>query len=148
MKLLVTWLQWSGSRGHLTSNWGVFGVIWGQNPKIFKLRQLIYSNGACGPLITKNSFRGHSTPKLGVFGVIWGQNSKLFKSGQTIYQNDALGPMINIKWFSRSSEVIRPQIGGYLGSFWIKMIPPIASSEARDSVEEIEPSISSSEARG
>ena len=83
--------------------------------------------------------RGHSIPKLGVFGVIGGQNSKFFKPGQTICKSEALGPVINIKLFLRSSEVIRPQIGGILGHLRStfkegleeETIPPIASSEAR-----------------
>ena len=78
MKLLVTWLRKSCYQGHLTPNWGVFGVIWGQNPNIFKPRYII-----C--------------------------------------QNDALDPVIKKKWFSRSSEVIRPQNWGYLGSFGVKV---------------------------
>ena len=40
------------SWGHL----GVFGVIWGQNPKIFKPRQIIYQNEALGPVIKKKRF--------------------------------------------------------------------------------------------
>ena len=31
----------------------VFGVIWGQNPNIFKPRQIIYQKEALGPVITK-----------------------------------------------------------------------------------------------
>ena len=33
--------------GHLE----VFGVIWGQNPNIFKPRQIIHQNEALGPVI-------------------------------------------------------------------------------------------------
>ena len=38
--------------GHLE----VFGVIWGQNPNIFKPRQIIYQNEALGPVIKKKWF--------------------------------------------------------------------------------------------
>ena len=58
-----------GVLGHL----GVFGVIWGQNPKIFKPRQIIYQNESLGALITKKVVsevtRGHPTPNWGVFVV-------------------------------------------------------------------------------
>ena len=41
------------------TSWGhlrVFGVIWGQNPNIFKPRQIIYQNEAFGPVIKKKLF--------------------------------------------------------------------------------------------
>ena len=65
--------------------------------------------------------QSHLTPKLGVFGVIWGQNSNIFKPRQIIYQNEAFGPVITKTRFSRSVEVTRPQIWGYLGSFRVKI---------------------------
>ena len=72
----------------------------------------------------KSGFRGQSRSpdlKLGVFGVIWGQTSKIFKQGQIIYENEALEPEITKKSFSRSSEVDRLSVGGYLGSVWVKI---------------------------
>ena len=111
--------------------------------------------------------RGNLTPELGVFGVILGQNLKVFKLDQTIYKNEAFGPMINIKWFTRSSEVILPQIRGLRGhlrskfkdfqtltpSFGVKIKkkrsgPQIASSEARGYQDKTDQPIASSEARG
>ena len=71
----------------------------------------------------KSGFRGQSRSsdlKLGVFGVIWGQTSKIFKQGQIIYENEALEPEIT-KSFSRSSEVDRLKVGGYLGSVGVKI---------------------------
>ena len=81
------------TRGHPTPNQGLFGVIWGQNSKLFKPRQIIYQNEAIGTMITKSGFRGHprsSDPESEVFRVIWGQNPKIFKPRQIIYQNEAL----------------------------------------------------------
>ena len=79
MTLLVSWFRKSGSRGHPRSpdpKLGVFGVIWGQNPKIFKPRQIIYQNEALGALITKKWFprsleviRPQIKGYLGSFGV-------------------------------------------------------------------------------
>ena len=69
MKLWVTWLRKKCFQGHLTQNWGVFGVIWGQNSNIFKPRQLIYQNQALGDVITKKLFSRSFDPKL---GGIWG----------------------------------------------------------------------------
>ena len=104
---------------------GVFGVIWGQNPNIFKPRQIIYQNEVLGPVIKKKMvfkvIRGHLTPKLGVFGFIWGQNPNIFNPRQIIHQNEAFGPVITKTRFSRSVEVTRPQIWGYLGSFRVKI---------------------------
>ena len=73
------------------------GVIWGQNPKIFKPGQIIYQNGALGLVVKNNGFRGalrSSDLKLGVFRVVRGQNPKIFRPGQIIYQNGAHGPAI------------------------------------------------------
>ena len=44
------------TRGHPTPNQGLFGVIWGKNPNIFKPRQIIYQNEALGALITGEGF--------------------------------------------------------------------------------------------
>ena len=60
-------------------------------------------------------------PKSGVFGVNWGQNLINFKHGQFTHQNDALDQEITKKLFSRSTEVTRPQIRGYKGSFGVKI---------------------------
>ena len=57
--------------------------------------------------------------KFGV-GVTWGQNPNIFKPRQIIYQNEALCLVIKKKWFSRSSEVIRPQNEGVWGHFGSK----------------------------
>ena len=56
MKLWVTWLRKKCFQGHLTPNWGVFGVIWGQNSNIFKPKQITYQNEALGPVIKKKWF--------------------------------------------------------------------------------------------
>ena len=59
MKLLVPLLRKKGFRGHPRSpapKFGVFGVIWGQNPKIFKHRHLIHQNGALCPVVKKKWF--------------------------------------------------------------------------------------------
>ena len=79
--------------GHL----GVFGVIWGKNPNIFKPRQIIYQNEALGPVIKKSGFRGHprsSDPKTGGIWGHSGQNPNIFKPRQITYQNEALGPVM------------------------------------------------------
>ena len=55
-KYIVTQLGW----GHL----GVFGVIWGQNPNIFKPRQYIYQNEAFGHVITMKWFSRSPDPKF------------------------------------------------------------------------------------
>ena len=54
-------------RDHLTPKLGVFGVIWGQNPNIFKPRQIIYQNEPLGPVTKKKWFSRSSE-------VIWPQN--------------------------------------------------------------------------
>ena len=71
---------------------GVFGVIWGQNPKISEHRQIIYQNEARDHVVTKKWFPRLPDPKFGVFGVIRGQNPNILKPGQFIKQNEALGP--------------------------------------------------------
>ena len=89
-----------GGWGHL----GVFGDIWGQNPKIFKQGQIIYQNEALDPEVTKVLFeviRGRPTQNWGVFLVIWGQNQKLVKTGQFIYQIGAIAHGITKKIISR-----------------------------------------------
>ena len=44
---------------------GVFGVIWGQNSKIFKPRQIIHQNEALGPVIKKEWLSRSSDPGNG-----------------------------------------------------------------------------------
>ena len=56
MKLLIPWLRKRGFKGHprsLDLKLGVFGVISGQNPEIFKPGQIIYQNDAPAHVITK-----------------------------------------------------------------------------------------------
>ena len=78
------------TRGHPTPNQWVFGVIWGQNPKIFKPRQIIYQNEGLGALITKKLF-----PRSP--GIIWGQKQKNYKPRQITDQNEAHALLITKK---------------------------------------------------
>ena len=61
-------------RGHLTPKLGGFGVIWGQNSKIFKPRQIIHQNEALDLVIKKNL--RSSDFELASFKL---KNSKIFK---------------------------------------------------------------------
>ena len=74
---------------------GVFGVIWGQNPNIFKPREIMYKNEALGPVIKNKWFSRSSDPKItDIWGHGLGRNPNNFKPRQSIYQNEALGPFI------------------------------------------------------
>ena len=90
MKLLVPWLRKKGFRGYPRSpapKFGVFGVIWGQNQKIFKPRKIIYQNDALDPVIKKKWFTRSSDLKIeGIWGHL-GSKLKNFKPGRTIHQN-------------------------------------------------------------
>ena len=63
-------------RGHPTPKLGVFGVIWDQNSKFFKPKQIIYQNEALGPVINIKLFLRSSDPNLSAFGVNF---QRLFK---------------------------------------------------------------------
>ena len=65
------------------TTWGVFGVVWGQNLKVFKPRQIMHQNEALGPVITKTGSRGRPRPHDPKFGVIWGHLGSKFKNSQT-----------------------------------------------------------------
>ena len=90
----------------MTPTSGVFGVIWSQNLKIFKPRQIIHQNEALGLVITKNwSMRSLDPKSGGIYGHL-GSNTKIVKHRQIIYQNEALGPVVTKRWFSGSLGVI------------------------------------------
>ena len=84
---------------------------------MLKPGKIIYQNEALGPVVTKNLLPDHLTPN----GGYWGQNLNISEPTQIVYQNEAIGPVITKKWFPRSPEVIRPQIGRYWGSFGVKI---------------------------
>ena len=65
------------------TTWGVFGVVWGQNLKVFRPRQIMYQNEALGPVITKTGSRGRPSPHDPKFGVIWGHLGSKFKNFQS-----------------------------------------------------------------
>ena len=65
----------SGFRDHPRSSdpkLAVFWVIWARNPNIFKPRQIIYQNGALGPVIEKKWISRASGEIWPSNGGIWG----------------------------------------------------------------------------
>ena len=93
----------------------------GSNYKNFQTWTSYIPNETLRPLITKKWFSGSVKVIKLIIVNIWGQNQNIFKQGEIMYQNEALDPVVKKRRSSRSSEVDRLQIEGYLGSFGLEI---------------------------
>ena len=108
-------------RGHQTPKLGVFGVIWGQNPNIFKARQIIYQNAALDPVIKIEWFSRSSEfiwPRnwgyLGSFGV---KIQSFSNRDKLLTKMNLLVPWLQLSGFRGQLRSSYPKLGVF-GVIW------------------------------